>query len=210
MTLATRPLLPMLVLAAAAAVLVGWRGLSGQRWEDCADPYALLDAGEVPGTRSAERIPPPPSGHAFALVRGELDAAPGGFPLVFRLVRSDHAAFLFDGWAGWLGLEWDPDRMTQHEVEVDGERVLVRVASRDTRQTEQVFAYLFVYAGSPVDGLLVRQLRTAPAQVVRGTLPITFYAAGGTVPDGAEADAEAAGVQWVIEAWRRHRDVCGR
>jgi hypothetical protein len=198
----------MLLLAVAAAVPVAWRALAGQRQEDCADPYALLDAARVPGTRSAERVPPPTS-RVFALVRGELEATAGGAPLVFRLVRSDRAAFLFDSWAGWIGLEWDPDRLTQRELEVDGERVVVRVATRDTRETEQVFAYLFVYAGASVESLLARQLRTAPAQVLWGTLPITFYAAGGIVPDGAEADAEAAGVRWVLEAWRRHRDVCG-
>jgi hypothetical protein len=199
----------MLLLAVAAAAPVGWRALSSQRWEDCADTYALLDAARVPGTRSAERVEPARASHAFALVRGEIDARAGGAPLVFRLVRSDRPAFLVDGWAGWLGLEWDPDRVTEREVEVDGERVVVRVAARDTRDHEQVFAYLFVYAGEPLDGLLLRQLRTAPAQVLRGRLPITFYAAGGTVPDGAAAEAEAAGVRWVIEAWRRHRDVCG-
>ena len=209
MTLAARHLLPMLALAAAAAVPVGWRALSGERWDDCADPEALLDAVRVAGTRSASRLEPPRASHAFALVRGELAASVGGAPLGFRLVRSDRAAFLVDGWAGWLGLEWDPDRLSQREVEVDGERVTLRVASRDTRDYVQVFAYLFVYAGRPLDGLLSRQLRTAPAQVLRGTLPITFYAAGGTVPAGAEAEAEAAGVRWVLEAWRRHRDVCG-
>jgi hypothetical protein len=209
MTLASRPLLPMLVLAVAAAVPIGWRAFAGGHWEDCANPDALLDAVRVPGTRSAQRLDPPPGGRAFARVVGELDASAGGIPLEFRLVRSVRVLTLVDAWPAWLGLEWDPDWIARREVEIGAERVTVRVAARRLRGYVQIFAALLVHAGRPLDGLLSRQLETAPAQVLRGTLPITLYAAGGTVPDAAETEAEAAGVRWVLEAWRRHREVCG-
>ena len=89
------------------------------------------------------------------------------------------------------------------------ERVTVRVATAALAHTLQLAVYLFVYDGRPVDSLLPRQIRTSFGQAVKGTMPLTFYIVGGRVPKHRASEAQDAAVEWVLAAWRHHRQVCG-
>ncbi|MEE9609018.1 MAG: hypothetical protein V3U03_14860 [Myxococcota bacterium] len=208
MTLSTRHL-PLFLLALTVAAVPVWaNALSGKRWERCADPEALLDVSGVAGTRSVGEIVLRRPGAVFAALAGELEKQVWVEPLSFRLVRSDDATLLYNDWARWLRVPMDPDRLFTREELVAGERVTVRVATAALAHTLQLAVYLFVYDGRPVDSLLPRQIRTSFAQAVKGTMPLTFYIVGGRVPKHRASEAQDAAVEWVLAAWRHHRQVC--
>lgn len=198
------------LLLAIAAVPIGYATLSRTRWESCGDPGALGDPAAIAGSAPEAQSPPGRlMDGTFLYRRGELSQRTvAGGELAYVVVRSDNATLVFADPTRPLTRTLDPDRVEMRQLEVDGVSVPVHVQSQELARHVHLQASIFVYDGAAVTALLPLQLRTALAQLVRGTRPITQYTVHGIARRGEPGDVLDPARAWLEAAWRRHRSVC--
>jgi hypothetical protein len=195
----------MLLLAAAPIALVTLRP---GRWDDCADPEALVDLGRVlEGTPGAEfqRFH---RSHVFQREEGTLRAGPGLPPLRYRIVRTDEARYPFDQATRFLQTPMDPERREVRWVEAEGERLPVHLMYARQSGDLRVLASLFLYDGQGVESLFPRQLVSAPRQLLRGRRPLTLLQVHGSGPPPSRQRIEERAIAWLISAWQAYRGFC--
>jgi len=207
-TVVSRRHLPALTVCLALTCAAVWTlALRAQRWERCADPAALADLLEVPGTATAAPGQWQLGDGNFLWVSGKLEPGPIG-AFSYRMVRSDRASLLFTNWVSSIDFPMDPGEISSAQLDVDGDAVPIHVARAHVGSRTHVAVYLAVYDGRPVSSLLPHQIAAVPPQILHGTLPLTLYAVDGFSLPGDEALVEGPAREWLAGAWRRHREMC--
>jgi hypothetical protein len=205
-----RTFVAVALVLATALVPVAYGSLVRERWESCRDPVAIADTAAIPGSVPQDEGKPVwLADGVFLHRRGELDRrTPANVEIPYELVRSDNATQVFAEPSRPLSRPLDPDQLEIHRIDVDGESVPVHVEQQALPGYIHIAAYVFEYDGRAVETLLPMQLRTAAAQIVNGTRPITQYAIHAMARKGHPEDALEPAFAWLTEAWRRHRAVC--
>jgi hypothetical protein len=132
-----------------------------------------------------------------------------GFPLRFRVVRSDRPFALFGNWFTTLDPPMDAAELDTVELPFEGGSIPIQEVRESSAGATHIAAALFVYDERPVGSLLHAQLQGIGQQLLRGTLPITMYVVDGLAPAEREDLVETPAQAWLLEVWKQHRMVCG-
>jgi hypothetical protein len=197
-------LLACLALGALAAwVLL----LRGGRWETCRYPEEIRRAPTFAGAYTA--VPPEKKDGVFEITERKTTDPASRTPVHLVVARSDRPFSLFGNWFLKIRPPIDAVEMSSIALEVDGETVPVQGVRTTSDGVTHLAVALFVSDGRPIDSAFGPQLNKLGQQLIRGTLPLTMYAADGWAPVGQE-DAIAKSLQaWLADAWKHHRRVCG-
>jgi hypothetical protein len=198
----------LLALLAAALVPVALHSLGGSVRDDCADPAALLAPPALPGARawrqrdrSQERI--------FQATEAAWEDPRRGHRLSLQLARSYDPAPLLLTPRIFVGAQNERYDLALEWLEVDGERLPLRVHRARTPGHAYFAAYFYTHASRPVEHPLRALLADAPRRLVGGARPLALYWVSGTAPSAESEGLERAARRWLRGAWRHHRSVCG-
>jgi len=102
----------------------------------------------------------------------------------------------------------EPDAVERIELEVDGERVPVSIASQYRRDELRFSAHVLAYAGAPISSAFWTRVLETPRSLVSGSRPIEFFAVSAIANPVEGERARATALQFLREAWRHYREVC--
>jgi hypothetical protein len=206
-----RHAVPVLALAALAAIPIGWHAIASPVVDSCRDPQALLAAQRI-GEGRATKLWPDPGGRAGAGgLHGEVAPPAEVNSMIFRVLRG------FDPWtvygsAPLAALDNDfvldaiPERV---ELDAGGEMLPVHWLEDAVLQDFRVRAHFYLLDDRPVGHPFPAGLAQAGGQLRHGTRPVTlfmFRAVGRTsAADAMRREARA----WLRAAWQHYREVCG-
>jgi hypothetical protein len=144
----------------------------------------------------------------FQREEGTLPAGPGLDPLRYRFVRTDEARYPFDQPTRLLRVPMDPEHRVLRWIEADGDRLPVHLIYAHQAGAIRVVASVFLYDGRLVDSLLVRQIASAPQQLVRGRRPLTLFQVDGFGAPPYQQRIEDQAIAWLVSSWRAYRGLC--
>lgn len=207
MQVPTRPLRWLVPVLLLAAIPVGLVAARGERWDDCADPEALLEIGaRLEGEPSD--FQPFFRSHVFQRNEGNLRVGPRFEPFRYRVARSDEARYPLEQPTRFLSVPMDPERSVVRAIESDGRVVPIHFHYAHFSTSLRVAGSLYVYDGQPVDTLLPLQIRSAGRQLARGRRPITLFQIHGHGPPAVRGEIEDLQIDWLLSAWRAYQDIC--
>jgi hypothetical protein len=205
--LSGRFLAALLACLALGAVATWVLTLRAGRWETCRYPEEIRRAPAVAGAYTS--IPTEKKDGVFEITEQKITDPASRTPIHLVVARSDRPFSLFGNWFLKIRPPIDAVEMNSLTLQVDGEAVPLQEVRTASEGVTHLAIALFVADGRPVDSVLRPQLGRIGQQLVRGTLPLTMYAADGWAPVGQE-DAIARALQaWLADAWKHHRRVCG-
>lgn len=102
----------------------------------------------------------------------------------------------------------EPDAVERIELEIDGERVPISIASQFRRDELRFSAHVLAYAGAPVSSAFWTRVFETPRSLVSGSRPIEFFAVSAIANPVEGERARATALQFLREAWRHYREVC--
>ncbi len=205
--------LPVLILLALTLVLVLTPELHPRYVDDCANPQALLatemiERNRIPAADWREQW----ERHGPDRVQWSEATVPfganGKHPLHLLIIRSFQVGSFSNRPIGLLREPFEPERQEITRVAHDSAHLPIHRVYDDTRASTRMAAYLFVYGGHVVENPFLAQLRSAPAQIVVGTRPLTLFLAEGSSPPGELELLEERLEEWLIAAWDFYRSVC--
>lgn len=202
-----RPLPWLALLLGLAAIPVSLSAVRPDRWDDCAHPEALVHlADHLEGEAIAfQRLA---HSHVFLRIEMELPTRPGMQPFRARIVRTDEARYPVEQPTRFLRFPMDPEQSVVRRVEANGGSIPIHVLSEHFGKAIRVASSLYVYDGEPVDSLLPLQLRSAPAQLLRGRRPITLFQVHSHGPPRLREAIEERQIAWLLSAWNAYRELC--
>jgi len=208
----SRHALGVLVLAAAAAIPIGWHAILAPTNDPCRDPTALLASERFGEGRVTDRAARP-SKHGATQITGEVRPNPPGvFSMAFRMARGFQPTAFY----GLMEVhEFDnsfPLDAPGDPVALDarGVRLPVRWLEDSFRLNFRVRGHFFVLDGQPVEYPFLVGLARAGDQLLGGTLPVTmfvFRAEGRETASDAMREHTRA---WLRDAWEHYQKVCSR
>ena len=180
----------------------------GDRWETCAQPDRLVDMLAIPKTLTSEiRGAPREYTLLFEWVVGELER-PGG-DLDYQVMRSDQVMNHRLNWHLKLQRLYQPSSTWVEFVDIDGERLPIHWSKQPIEYgNEYLTARMDILGSEPVGVLLWDLLRTAPGQLVFGTIPITSYVVELAAKPEQEAVNRELATEWLEAVARRNRVAC--
>ena len=207
--LSARFALPLVALLLLASIPVALHVDTDRRRDDCADPAALRALPPPPGASGWSESPDEYENGVFQWTEAlDLADAAGPDPLRFRLVRSVEPASLALMPQAYLGAQNQDYARWVEWVEAGGQRIPVHVRRAEKGGLVRIMAYLFVYAGRPVEHPIRANLASALDGLVGGAQPLTLYWSMGSARARGSRSLETGAVRWVSSAWENHARVC--
>ena len=208
MSLLSRRFLGALVACLALGAVAAWvLSVRTGRWETCRYPEEVRRAPSVAGAYTS--IPAGKKDGVFEITEQKITDPTSRTPIHLVVARSDRPFSLFGNWFLKIRPPIDAVEMNSLTLQVDGQAVPVQEVRTASEGVTHLAVALFVSDGRPIDSVLGSQLGRIGQQLVRGTLPLTMYAADGWAPVGQEDPIAKALQAWLADAWKHHRRVCG-
>lgn len=207
----SRHALPVIALAVAAAIPIGWHAVFAPVADSCRDPAALLASETIGEGRVSE--PARAYERGGTEITGEVRPTPAGvFSMRFRVLRGSEAT-------AYYGLAEVHQLDTSFPLDAPGDpialdardgRIPVRWLEDSFGSKFRVRGHFFVLDERPVEHPFLASIARAVRQLIDGTLPMTLFAfrAEGmaTASDAMREHTRA----WLRAAWERHQQVCSR
>lgn len=191
-------------LAAASLVAALIIAIAGQRTHDpCARPEALYETAAIPRSGPGVESEIKPRA-VFQRTEGEIL----GTRLHYVIVRGYRTDRLTRAPVSYSGSYMAGDRVALEWTDVDGTRLPLHFVTHDRGSRVQVAAYLYVFDGRPVEGVLRHRLATAGSQLVHGRQPLTLLLVWGVVQPPEVARQREIAERWLAGAWRFYDRTC--
>ena len=206
----SRHALPVLALAIAAAIPIGWHAIAAPVADSCRDPAALLASTQVGTGRVVE--PARPGDRGLIRLSGRVQPNPPRvFSMIFRVSRSSLEPDAFYGLHEVSALD--------HSIPLDTAGDRIALENGDARipvhwledtigSNFRVRGHFFVMDGQVVEHPFFAGLARAGSQLIHGTLPVTMFVFRA---EGAVSEAEVMRDQtraWLRDAWKHYQQAC--
>ncbi|MFQ5515264.1 MAG: hypothetical protein ACE5FG_12635 [Myxococcota bacterium] len=204
--------LPLTVLLLLTLIPVAVHSYAGLRRDECREPEALIGyAGATPPDPGRDRR----MRKRFAAQEwweGTLDPTPQAPALRYVVIRSLDAKRLYYRPDDRLLSGGSPERREIEWLDTEGVPLPIhhsRYAIPSRAGPRRMVGYLLTYQGRPVANGALVQLRSAPAQLLRGRSPMTLFLVWGEVSAAQAEAAEDHARRWLLAAWESYREACG-
>lgn len=209
MSVSTRFVRHVAVLALLAGGVVWTAWLSPDRADPCAHPDVLSVTGLIPGTRPEGERRERLGGNIVQWSEGHIpDPNQPSEPLLFRIVRSYSVLKAAEHPLALLPNQVEPETIRVEQVEAPGGPLPVHVVRTTGATRFHVVVYLFVLGNDPVVHPFAAQLRGAFRDLTEGPRPLTVILAGGSSTKENAGAREELAVGWIVSAWQHYRAMC--
>jgi hypothetical protein len=205
----SRHAVPVLAVAALAAIPIGWHALAAPTADRCRDPDALIASqsigeGRVTGRRTAPEAPD------VLWIDGEMVPPPDVVSMQFRVSRSFAPSNFYgssevQSFDNSFSFDRAGDLMP---VDADGVELPVHWLEDPLRMQFRLRAHFYVFDGHPVESPFSAGVAVAGRQMVRGTLPVTLFVFAVKGRPRVSDQMRSAARDWLRAAWRRYQEVC--
>lgn len=197
----------LVVLLGLCLVPVVAAELRPRRRDDCRNPDMLLATVLIPGSKP--RATPPDRRPEGVIQWSEGEVANPllpSRPLRFHIIRSFDRAHTSP--MGVLEKPIDAESVATESVATHAGELPINVAIDHTRAPSRIVAWVFVFDGRAVASPFLSIVKSAPEQLLRGTLPLSLLVIEGVAPEGGAERVVTAARGWLGAAWEHVAVAC--
>lgn len=210
MTVSTRfvPHIALLAILTGAVVWTAW--LSPRRADPCAHPNVLPVTGLIPDSRPEGERRDRLGGDVIQWSEGRVTGSgrPRELPLFFRIIRTYNVLKAAERPLSLMPKPVEPEKVRVEQVEAPGGPLPVHVVRTTGPLAFHLVAYLYVYGNDPVTHPFEAQLRGAWRELREGQRPLTLFLVGGAATRENAAERERIALGWIVSAWQHYRSMC--
>jgi hypothetical protein len=209
MTISTRFVIPIVVLALAGGAIVWPSWLRPHRADPCAHPDVLGVTALIPGSQPEGERRDQRSDDVIQWSEGRIpDERFPRDPLLFRIVRNYSVLKAAERPLAFIPKVGEPETTRIERVDAPGGPLPVHVVRTSGREAFHVVAFLYAFGNEPVAQPFVAQLTGAFRELWHGRRPLTVFIVGGDATPETARHREEVALRWITAAWQHYRSMC--